>query len=47
MNKVKKYYSNQSFITLKKHEDYVKKYAKRVIVIKNNKDIEKVLETLK
>mgnify|MGYP000491858470 CR=1 FL=1 len=47
MKKVKQYHSNQSFLTLKKHRDYLKKYAKKVIIIKTEKDIKKVLKKLK
>jgi len=35
------------FLTLKSHKDYMKKHAKKVITIKNNKDVRKLLKELK
>ncbi len=47
IKKVRQYYDGQSFITLKKHKDYLKKYAKRVVIIKTGRDIKKLLNELK
>lgn len=48
MKKVKKYFHDPNwFMNLKSHKDYLDKYAKKVLVIKNNKELKSFIENLK
>jgi len=38
------YHNTNQFINLESHKKYIQKYSKNVVIIKNNKDIEKLLE---
>lgn len=48
LKKVKAYYHDpKHFMTLKSHKDYIDQHAKKVVIIRNNKQINKFLEDLK
>lgn len=48
LGKVKKYYHDPKyFMTLKSHKDYIEKHSKEHIILKNNKDINNFLKSLK
>ncbi len=48
MKKIRQYYHDpKHFITLKSHKAHLNKYAKEAIIIKNDNDIERLLEEVK
>ncbi|MEA3413921.1 MAG: hypothetical protein U9Q99_00130 [Nanoarchaeota archaeon] len=48
MKKVHQYYQDpEHFMTLDSHKDYLKKYAKEFLIIKNNKDIKELIKKIK
>lgn len=48
MQAVKRYFHDpEHYITFKGHKEYLKKYAKKSYIIKNNADIQKLLSDLK
>jgi shikimate kinase len=48
LKNVRRYFhSKDHFMTLKTHKDYIDKYARKVLVVKNKKDIEALIESLR
>ena len=47
IQKVKQYYGGNSFITLEKHINYIKKYSKKYKIIQNKKQINEFLNSIK
>ncbi len=48
MKKVHKYYHDPNhFVTLDSHKDYLQKYAKEFLIMKNNKDIKELIKKIK
>jgi adenylate kinase family enzyme len=48
MKKVHQYYQDpEHFMTLDSHKDYLRKYSKEFLIIKNNKDIKELMKKMK
>ena len=48
MKKVHQYYHGpEHFMTLNSHKDYLKRYAKEFMIIKNDKDVKELIKKIK
>ncbi|MFA5070957.1 MAG: hypothetical protein WC511_01135 [Candidatus Pacearchaeota archaeon] len=48
LKKVRKYFHDPNyFMTLKTHKDYINKHSKKVLIIRNNKELNEFLDNLK